>query len=77
MKVPFHAVANDLRGFGENHSSMRVLVTEWRDGHAWVRTASLRSAGVPLTLRQEQIDLSTREDEVSWSVPVAGLVEFM
>jgi hypothetical protein len=47
--------ASDLLGFGQFPTTLRVRVTERRDGHVWCVTADLRSAGVPLVLRDEQV----------------------
>lgn len=48
------ALAHGLRGFASD--SLRVLVTEVRDGHAWVVTASLIDVGTKLTIREDQIE---------------------
>lgn len=55
-----YALASGLVGFSS--STLRVRVTEIRDGYAWVVTADLLSAGVPLTLDASQIK---RLDEAS------------
>jgi hypothetical protein len=45
--------ATDLIGF--RSSTLRVRVTERRDGHVWCRTADLLDAGTPLVLRDKQV----------------------
>jgi hypothetical protein len=68
---PMYALASGLVGFSS--STLRVRVTEVRDGYAWVRTADLLSAGVPLTLRADQISPIESETVVSHR---SGLVTF-
>jgi hypothetical protein len=45
--------ATSLIGF--RSATLRVRVTERRDGYVWCRTADLLDAGTPLVLRDEQI----------------------
>jgi hypothetical protein len=51
--------ATDLKGFrsasGDAISTLRVRVTERRDGYVWCRTADIQHAGCPLVLRDEQV----------------------
>ena len=48
-----YAVASGLRGF--RSSTLRVRVTDRRDGLVWVRTADLLDAGTPLVLDEAQV----------------------
>lgn len=45
--------ATDLVGF--RSTTLRVRVTERRDGHVWCRTADLLDAGTALVLRDAQV----------------------
>ena len=45
--------ATDLRGF--RSTSLRVRVTDRRDGYAWVVTVDLLDAGTPLVLADRQV----------------------
>jgi hypothetical protein len=56
-----YAIAYGVIGFPK--SSIRVKVTEDRDGYVWVRTADLMDAGTPLVLDRSQI-----EYELDWPV---------
>ena len=49
-----YALASRLVGF--TSTTLRVRVVEIRDGYAWVVTADLASAGVPLTLDADQVE---------------------
>ena len=47
------ALASGLIGF--RSSTLRVRVTERRNGLVWCRTADLQDAGTPLVLRDDQV----------------------
>jgi hypothetical protein len=51
--------ATDLVGFrsaaGVPATTLRVRVTERRDGYVWCRTADLLDAGTPLVLADRQV----------------------
>lgn len=69
-----YALAHGLRGFGSD--TLRVRVEEVRDGHAWVVTADLSSAGVPLTLRESQIEWLDDDHVADGVRHASGLVTF-
>lgn len=48
-----HFFATDLVGF--RSTTLRVRVTERRDGHVWVITADLLDAGTKLVLADRQV----------------------
>jgi len=50
--------ATDLVGF--RSTTLRVRVTERRDGYVWVRTADLLDAGTALVLRDDQVQEAAR-----------------
>lgn len=54
-----HWFAKDLVGFPS--TTLRVRVTERRDGYVWCRTADLQSAGVPLVLNAAQVTEVARD----------------
>ena len=59
-----YGIASNLRGF--SRSTLRVCVTELRDGYAWVVTADLADAGTALVLDASQVRLEA--DMVDWEV---------
>jgi len=52
---PTFGIAHNLVGFSK--SSLRVRITEIRDGLVWCVTADLTHAGCPLVLDQSQVEV--------------------
>jgi len=53
-------IAHNLVGFSQ--SSLRVKITEIRDGRVWCVTSDLSDAGCPLVLDQSQVEILERAE---------------
>lgn len=66
-----YALAHGLIGFASD--TLRVKVTERRNGYVWVITADLLDAGCPLTLNENQVEFIEAE---TVQMHKTGLVAF-
>jgi len=56
--TPLYGIATDLKGFSS--STMRVRITDMRDGLVWCVTADIQHSGCRLVLKREQVEIIDR-----------------